>query len=171
MECDACGSHSVTRRDIEGYLLFECQLCGEMFGDDEAIALIDELREGRARGLDDEVIPLVSVLESTQAFRLVHASIGWKEKGEAPSVLFTAVRSDMRDIERLMKSLELANRRTHHRWLVELSLQQTLVFVLRPRFYKPPADITPGEIEQARADLGTVATQLRRDVSLSWWRA
>lgn len=170
MECDSCGSRNVTRTEIEGHLLQECRLCGELFGDDDAIALIEELREGRARGLDDEVIPLVSVLESSHAFRLVHASIGWAEKGEAPSILFAATRS-LKDVEKLLRSIELANRETHLRWLVELTLQQTVVFVLRPRFFKPPREITREEIRWAREDLGRLAQRLRRDMALSWWRA
>jgi len=170
MECDSCGSFNVSRREIEGHLLFECNLCGELSGDDDAVELIDELRLGRARGLDDEVVPLVSVLESTGAFRLVHASIGWKEKGEAPSVIFATTHSKLRAVERLLRSIELANRETRMRWMIELALQQTVVFILRPRFYKPPHEITSGEIEDARRDLGTLGKCLRRDVSLSWWR-
>lgn len=170
MECDSCGSRNVSRREIEGHLLFECHLCGDLSGDDAAILLIDELREGRARGLEDEVIPLVSVLESTRAFKLVHASSGWREKGEAPSILF-AVSGELRHVEKLLRSLEMANRETHFRWLVELTLQQSIVFVLRPRFFKPPREITAGEIDKAREDLGRLARRLRRDVSLSWWRA
>ena len=50
MDCDSCGSRNVSRRDIEGHLLFECNLCGEMSGDDAAVAIIEELRLGRARG-------------------------------------------------------------------------------------------------------------------------
>jgi hypothetical protein len=170
VECDSCGSHNVSRREIEGHLLFECHLCGDLSGDDGAVVLIDELREGRARGLDDEVIPLVSVLESTRAFKLIHASIGWREKGEAPSILFAAS-GGLRDVEKLLRSVEMANRETHFRWLVELTLQQSIVFVLRPRFFKPPLEITADEIRKAREDLGRLARCLRRDVSLSWWKA
>jgi len=170
MDCDACGSRNVTRREIEGHLLYECRLCGDLSGDDAAIALIEELRLGRTRGLDDEVIPLVSVLEGTGKFRLVHASAGWKEKGEAPSVLLSCTRDELRVVERLLRSVELANREMKLRWLVELALQQTLVLILRPRFFKPPTEITGDEIDAARADLRTLAKCLRRDVSLSWWR-
>jgi len=170
MECDSCGSRDVSRRDVEGHLLFECNLCGELSGDDVAIAAIDVLRRGRARGLDDEVIPLIDVLENTGAFRLVHASAGWKEKGEAPAILLACTRDELCSIERLLRSVELANRETRLRWLVELTLQQTVVFILRPRFFKAPTEITAGEIDAARADLGTLARCLRRDVSLSWWR-
>jgi len=169
VECDSCGSRNVTRREIEGHLLFECRLCGDLSGDDAAIELIDEMREGRARGLDDEVIPLVSVLEGTLAFKLVHASIGWREKAEPPSILFTATKG-LSAVEKLLRSIELANRETHFRWLVELTLQQTVVFVLRPRFFKPPRDVTAEEIRHAREDLGRLARRLRRDVALTWWR-
>lgn len=170
MECDSCGSHNVKRREIEGHLLFECDLCGEMSGDDAAVTAIETLRRGRARGLDDEVIPLVEVLEDTGAFRLIHASAGWKEKGEAPSILLASTRDELRGIERLLRSIEMANRETKLRWLVELALQQTVVFILRPRFFKAPTDITPAEIDVARADMAILARCLRRDTSLSWWR-
>jgi len=170
MDCDSCGSRNVTRREIEGHLLFECRLCGELSGDDAAIALIEEMRAGRARGLDDDVIPIVTVLEGTGAFRLVHASAGWKEKGEAPSVLLACTQDRLSVIEQLLRSVELANREMKLRWLVELALQQTVVFILRPRFFKPPKEITGGEIDAAREDLRTLAKCLRRDVSLSWWR-
>ena len=63
MECDVCGSRNVTRKDIEGGLLEECNLCGNLQGDDEAVARVEDLRSGRDRGLDDEVIPLVAALE------------------------------------------------------------------------------------------------------------
>ena len=171
MECDACGSHRVSRREIEGQLLFECDLCGELSGDDAAVERIDDLRAGRARGLDDEVIPLVTVLEGIGAVRIVQASAGWKEKGEAPSVIFSTTRDDLRVIERLLKSIELANRETSVRWLIELALQQSVVFILRPRFFKPSQEITAAEIDSARRDLSTLARCLRRDVGLSWWQS
>ena len=73
MECEDCGSHNVRRRDIEGHLVEECGLCGHLQGDDEAVALIDELRRGRERGLDDVIIPLVNALERAEVFTIVQA--------------------------------------------------------------------------------------------------
>lgn len=55
MECDACGSKNVTRRKVEGWLLEECNLCGNLQGDDDAVARVEELRSGRERGLDDQI--------------------------------------------------------------------------------------------------------------------
>jgi hypothetical protein len=169
MECDVCGSRNVTRRDFEGGLLEECNLCGNLQGDDEAVARVEELRAGRARGLDDEVIPLVTALESTKVFRLVQASAGDPQRNAAPYVFFHLVKNDTSYIERLLRSIELANRKTRLRWLIELSLQKEIVYILRPRFWKSPADITPEDLVVARKDLRVLANRLRRDLQLSWW--
>jgi hypothetical protein len=170
MECDVCGSHNVRRHDVEGHLLEECGLCGNLQGDDEAVALIEELRRGRERGLDDEVIPLVSVLESSGAFRVLKASAGEPEAAEPPHVLLTVIGNDTRPIERLLRSVELSNRETRLRWLIELTLQHEVVYILRARFWKIPSSVTAAEIQTARADLPLLARNLRRHLALSWWR-
>lgn len=170
MECDACGSHNVSRREVEGHLLYECNLCGNLEGDDQTIARIEELREGRARGLDDEVVPLVAALESTGVFRLVQASAGNPRRNESPHVFFSLTKNDTSYIERLLRSLELANRETKLRWLIQLQLQNEIVYILRPRFWRPPSDVAPEDIRVARRDLATLARCLRRDLALSWWR-
>lgn len=164
MECDVCGSRNVARREVEGQLLEECNLCGNLQGDDEAVALIEELRAGRERGLDDEVIPLVSVLESVGVFLIVQAS------GNPPEILFRLRGDDTRYLERLLRSIELANRETKLRWLIELSLQHDIVYILRPRFWQPPRTISAAQIEIAQRDLPVLAQRLRRDLSLSWWQ-
>jgi hypothetical protein len=170
MECEVCGSRNVTRRTIEGHLLEECNLCGNLQGDDVAAGLVEELRRGRERGLDEEVIPLVSILESSGVFEVTHSSAGRSGGGESPHVLFRLTKNDTVWLERLLRSLEMVNRRTRFRWLVELTLQHHLLYILRPRFWKPPPEITPEEITLARADLPLIAAALRRDLSLSWWK-
>jgi hypothetical protein len=170
MECDACGSRNVARRMIEGLLLEECNLCGNLQGDDEAVARVEELRGGRERGLDDRVTPLVGALEASGVFRVMNASAGEPRRNEPPYVFFSLTKNDMGYIERLLRSLEMANRETRLRWLVELSLQHGIVYILRPRFYKSPADIAPEDLAAAQQDLTVLGRCLRRDVGLSWWR-
>jgi hypothetical protein len=160
----------MSRREIEGQWLAECNLCGELQGDEEAIARVVELRTGRERGLDDEVIPLVAALEGTGVFRVVQASAGAPRENLSPSVLFRLTRNDVTCLESLLRSIEHANRDTRLRWLVELSLQHEVVYILRPRFWKPPAHLAPEDIEVARKDLATLAHRLRRDLGLSWWQ-
>jgi hypothetical protein len=74
------------------------------------------------------------------------------------------------DVENLLTSLEMANRSTKRRWVVELSLQRGLLFILRPRFWKAILDISPEDIREAHADLSLLARTIGRDVQLSWWR-
>ena len=71
MECEVCGSTNIARREFDGHVLDECGLCGNLQGDDKSVALVQEMRAGRERGLDDEVIPLVSVLESADVFQVL----------------------------------------------------------------------------------------------------
>ncbi len=79
-------------------------------------------------------------------------------------------RRGLSDVEHLLTSLEMANRSTKRRWVVELSLQRGLLFILRPRFWKAILDITADDILEARADLALLALTIGRDVRLSWWR-
>ncbi len=167
MECDVCGSHNVHRRMIEEHYLEECGLCGNLQGDDEAVALVEELRAGRARGLDDPIIPLVGALEQSGQFHVVQATAS---EEEPPQVLFTVPRGDAAPVERLLRTIEMTNRETKLLWLIELSLQHGLVYILRPRFWKRPRDVARDEIKPALLDLAVIARRLRRDLSLSWWR-
>ena len=169
MECEDCGSHNVRRRDIEGHLVEECGLCGHLQGDDGAVALIEELRRGRERGLDDVITPLVTALERAEVFTIVQAFGGNVAQGEYPSVLFRLPGNDATYVERLLRTIELANRELKHRWLIELSLQHQLVYILRPRFWKSPSEILRSEIEQAQQDVALLARRIRRDIRLSWW--
>lgn len=169
MECDVCGSHNVSRRTIDDVALEECNLCGNLQGDDLAVQRIEEQRAGRERGLDDEVIPLVTALESTHVFRVIQSSAGNPRGNESPHVFFTLSKNDLSYIERLLRSVELANRDTRLRWIIELSLQNEIVYILRPRFWRPPSDISPDDIRAARKDLSTLGQRLRRDLALSWW--
>jgi hypothetical protein len=170
VECEACGSRNVARRRIEGRLLEVCELCGNLQGDDEAVEHVEEIRRCRARGFDDYVLPLVAALERTGVIEVTHASGGNLDTGESPHVFFRLTRGETIHLERLLRSIELSNRETKLRWLIELSLQHSLVYILRPRFWKRPHEITKEEILLARNDLPLLARNLRRDAELSWFR-
>ena len=114
--------------------------------------------------------PAGAAIERAEVFTVVQAFGGNAQRGEFPSVLFRLPGNDATYVERLLRTIEHANRETRLRWLIELSLQHQLVYILRPRFWKPPATITPEEIRDAQTDLSTLAQRLRRDQSLSWWR-
>jgi len=156
-------------RSIEGVDLLECELCGALQGDDAAVALAEERREARERGYDPAVFPLVRALETVPTFHVGGVEAGRPERSEYPFVFLRIDEGGLVHLERLLTSLEMANRETKRRWVVEATLQRGLLFVLRPRFWKLVSQITAEDIEEARADLAVLGRVLARDVRLPWW--
>lgn len=168
--CDECGSSQVDEAEVEGVVVGVCRLCGHLHGDQERVARVRERQEARERGLDPAVFPLVKVLERVPTFVVVAATAGRPARGEYPFVFLRVKEGGLGDVERLLTSLEMANRTTKRRWVVECTLQRGLLFILRPRFWKPVLDIDAADISEARADLPVLAGTLQRDVELGWWQ-
>ena len=169
--CDACGSRRVVPRLVEGVEVGECALCGEMQGPDDVVALALDRREARERGYDPRVYALVRAFERVPTFRVVAADAGRPERAEYPYVFLRLEPGGLPFLERLLTSLEMANRETRRRWVVEAALQRGLLFILRPRFWKPVSAISSEDITEAQADLAVLGRVLARDVELPWWRA
>lgn len=169
--CEECGNSQVAPDLVEGVEVLVCQLCGAVQGDGEEVRAARQRAEARERGYAPEVYPLVLALESVPTFKVATASAGGAKRHEYPFV-FLRVKEPggLTDLERLLTSLEMANRSTRRRWVVELSLQRGLLFILRPRFWKPVQEIDAEDIAESRADLPVLAECIRRDVGLGWWR-
>src|SRR5947207_67265 len=158
--CESCGGHRVVERTIEGLSLGECELCGALHGDDAQVALAEARREARERGYDPVIYPLVEALESVPTFRVVAAEAGRPERSEYPFIFLRLAEGGLVHLERLLTSLEMANRETRRRWVVEATLQRGLLFVLRPRFWKLVSQITAEDIREARSDLAILGRVL-----------
>ena len=169
--CESCGSRRVVERLVEGLTLGECELCGALHGDDARVALAESRRDARERGFDPAIYPLVQALEAVPTFRVVAAEAGRPERSEYPFVFLRLAEGGLVHLERLLTSLEMANRETKRRWVVEATLQRGLLFVLRPRFWKLVSQITREDIVEARSDLDVLGRVLARDVKLAWWNA
>ncbi|MDA1195408.1 MAG: hypothetical protein O2894_09520 [Planctomycetota bacterium] len=156
---------------VHGMDLYRCGLCDHLHGSAEQLAEIDLHDEAEVRGIHPDVYPLVRALEAVPTFQVVATSVGDVETSEFPFVFLRVEEGGLRHIERLLTSLEMANRSTKRRWVVECTLQRGLVFVLRPRFWKPILEIDGTDIREARADFHTLADILTRDVQLGWWHA
>lgn len=167
--CEACGSRRVVPRVVEGVELLVCELCEALHGDDAAIELVELRREARDRGFDPDVYGLVRALERVPTFRVAGAEAGDPVRHEYPFVFLRLEPGGLEHMERLLTSLEMANRETKRRWVVETTLQRGLLFVLRPRFWKRVSEITAEDIREARRDLEILARTLARDVALPWW--
>jgi hypothetical protein len=154
---------------IEDVSVVVCRLCGHLHGDDERVAEAERRREARERGFAPEVYPLVKALEGIATFQVAGASAGRPEVAEYPYVFLRLAPEGLRDLERLLTSLEMANRSTRRRWVIECTLQRGLLFILRPRFWKPVLDVNAKDIAEAREDLPVLARTIERDVRLTWW--
>jgi hypothetical protein len=170
MECDVCGCHDVHRTDVEGFVLEECRLCGNIQGDDEAVARVEELREGRQQGIEDDVYPLVKALRAIPTFRTVSSCGGHVDRREPPHVWFTIEQDTLRYLDRMATSLSMANRLTRCRWVIEATMQRKLTFHLKPNFYRHAADVPASRIAEAIADLVVLARTFKRDRDLAWFR-
>jgi hypothetical protein len=169
--CEACGSRRVVARVVEGVDVGECELCGTLHGEDEVVALAELRREGRERGFDPRVYGLVKALEQVPTFRVAAAEPGDAGRVEYPYVFLRLESAGLFHLERLLTSLEMANRETRRRWVVEAALQRGLLFILRPRFWKRVNEITREDILEAQSDLDVLARVLARDTRLAWWQA
>ena len=171
LACDTCGNRRLDPKTVEGIDLFECALCGALQGDDEAVALAEERLEGRERGFDPTIYPLVKALEAVSTFTVSAADPGRADRTEYPYVFIRLAADGLAHLEHLLTSLEMANRETKRRWVVEAALQRGLLFILRPRFWKPAAAITREDILDSQSDLEVLGRVLHRDVNLAWWQA
>ncbi|MDJ0520554.1 MAG: hypothetical protein QNJ90_00615 [Planctomycetota bacterium] len=169
--CEECGSHQLEIAVLEGVELERCGLCDHLQGNPQAIARLDERREAEELGYSPIVYPLVKALELVPTFHVTAASPGRVETNEFPFVFLRVAQDGLRDVERLLTSLEMANQSTRRRWVVECTLQRGLLFILRPRFWKPILEIDNNDIREARYDFKILADILSRDVKLSWWRS
>ena len=167
--CESCGSRRLGPKVVEGVDLEACELCGALHGDDAAVALAEERTEGRERGFDPAIYPLVRALEQVPTFKVSQGEPGCAERSEYPYVFLRLERGGLIHLERLLTSLEMANRETRRRWVVEAALQRGLLFILRPRFWKRVAEITPEDIRESQLDLEVLARLLKRDTLLPWW--
>ena len=169
--CEECGSHQVERAIVKGVEVDRCGLCDHVQGDPSAVALVAERIEADERGFSPLVYSLVKALELVPTFEVTGASPGRVQTSEFPFVFLRVARGGMQDVERLLTSLEMANQTTRRRWVVECTLQRGLLFVLRPRFWKPVLEIDERDIREAREDFKLLAEILARDIKLSWWTA
>ena len=169
--CDECGGNAWAALREEGHEVLECTLCGALSGDDQAVTEILLARQARERGLEPVVFPLVRVLEKVPRLRIVRASPGSPERRIWPVVfLSTEGEKGLRAIERLAKSLALHSRDLRLHWFLEVEFQERLLFLLQPRLFQAPAQVSDRDVLDAQADLRTLARLLDMDMKLHWWQ-
>lgn len=168
--CESCGSHQVMAARVHGFEVDQCDLCGHVQGDEEQVSQLAKHREAQARGVDPEIYALVEAIEQVPTFRVDQASAGRAKTSEYPFLFLRVLPGGLPHLERLLTSIEMANHSTRRRWVIECALQHGLLFILRPRFWKPVLEIHPTDVREARDDLPILARAIQRDVQLGWWK-
>ena len=171
--CEECGGHDLRRLPGTGGAVFECGLCGALSGDDAAVSRVRDAREAAARGMDSALYELVKALEGIRGVRVVRADGGSATDGALP-VVFVAVphtAEGISDLERIAQSIVLARPRLQFPWMLEVDVQQRLLFLLSPRLPADGQRSRADDVKRAQQDLVTLAHALRRDRSLAWWSA
>jgi len=159
-------------RTVRGELIHECQFCCALEGGAAAVNEVYVEREAVRRGMDPSVFALVQVMEKIRGLKVREAGAGSGPDRIPPYIHFHVEEKPgiLREIERILQSLEMSHRLTHRVWAIEAHHRNgELRFALRPRFMKPVQDLDPEEIREAQEDLRLLAERLDRDMALSWW--
>ncbi len=171
LECEECGSFQVEQTTLEGVLVLECGLCGNLQGDDESISHVELVREAREKGVDPSVYPLVRVLDRMPGFRVVRSESGDDRRMVWPFVQLAISTGALASLENLVKSLALSGEGQLLHWVVEVEYQSFLAATLKPRFHRSVSNIGQNEVRVAQADLQQLHKNLTRDMRLSWWHS
>ncbi|MDP6929921.1 MAG: hypothetical protein QF412_09500 [Planctomycetota bacterium] len=170
-ECDECGSSNVSAVSIEGMAIWQCGLCDAIAGDDAAVARVLLIREAQERGIHVAAYPLVVALDRIEGFKVVACGAGDPEQISWPFVQMSlSGPSALVGLENLTKSLALSAHEGGVHWVVEVEIQTSMLFTLKPRFHRDMKRISSQEVLAVRKDLERLGANLERDMALSWWR-
>jgi hypothetical protein len=160
----------LTSKQFYGLRVEECGLCAHLQGDDRVVAQVLELRRAEELGISPELHRLLQCLDSIDGLAVDHTLSQAAGMESPPALFFSLRRKPLAVLDRLARSLTLAQRSTGVLWVVEISHQGQLVFVLRPRVFPLPETAGgPQGRKDWQQDLGHLAKALGRDLQLPWW--
>lgn len=153
MACENCGSNNVTEKEIEGYLVAECQVCGHMHGDRTGIDKINDVREAREKSIDPMVYSLYKTMDNIPTFKMQFATPGYPQERMHPYLSFRLSQDSLKQLETFVEAVVAATKQTKIHWIVEASFQKELIFTLKPNFHHDPYNISAEQISLAQKDL------------------
>ena len=153
MVCENCGSHNIKEKAIEAHRVIECQVCGYLHGDQDAIQKIKELKEAKDLSIDPVIYPLYKTINSVPTFHIEYSCSGYPHEKVPPYISINVSQGNLKHLEKLAEALVEANKKTKIHWMLEASFQRKLVFILKPNFYHDPYKISAEQITLAQKDL------------------
>ena len=166
MICENCGSKNVRENVIQGYRVDECQVCGHLHGNADAIKKITEIREARETSVDPLIYPLYKIINSIGKIEQIqYACPGYPQEKVPPYISFYMGEAGSENLETLAASLIDANKRTQVHWILEVTFQRRLTFVLKPNFHHDPYYISVEQISLAQKDIAVLAQCIQEKLS------
>ena len=160
MICSNCGSSNIKDKIIEGYDVKECQVCDFLYGNGEFIKKIEEIREARVEGIDPLIYPLHKLLNKMSDLKIEYSCPGYSKEKIPPYVSFVPVNNRLGCLKEITKALTEINKKTKKHWIVEVTYQKQLVYILKPEFHSDAYNITIEQICDAQKDIKVLTEEL-----------
>lgn len=165
MVCENCGNSNLKNVTIEGHGVTECQVCGFLHGDADAIKSIKEIRDAKEKSIDPSIYPLYTSLSSLGSCKVQYACEGFPQDKVPPYVSFHILEGGYKHLEKITEALLFANKATKAHWVIEANYQKQLTFTLKPDFHNDPYHISTEQISIAQKDLEVLGQQLSEKIS------
>jgi hypothetical protein len=167
-DCLLCGNHAVMTSIVDGEIIKECEVCGDLKGKPEVIELMELQREAEGLGVSMHTFPLAQFVDSLPGVKLQGDSGGEPTKGQLPFIAFELTDHRTGQLDNIGQGLRLLRGELECEWKIEFTFEYELGFELRPR---SNADKAKTEmIEAARRDLIHIWRKLQAFKGLGWWK-
>lgn len=165
--CPACGNHAVATAHVEGEIVKECEICGNVEGPPDTVELIQLQRESDGLGVSKHSYPLAQFVDALPGVKLQGDSGGDREAGRMPFIAFELTDHRTWQLENIGQGLRLLRGELEREWSIEFTFEYELGFELRPRTVGP---VTESDVISARRDLILIWRRMQGYKGLGWWK-
>lgn len=166
MNCKSCGSSKIKDTVIESQRVQECEVCGHLHGNAEVLNKITESKKAKEQGIDSTIYPLYALLQKIAGFKIEFTCPGYPQEKVPPYVSFSIAEGKSKSLEQLTQVLVQANKKTKVYWMVEVTFQKQLLYILKPNFHHDPYNISVEQISMAQKDIETLVKEIGDKIRL-----
>jgi len=166
MNCKSCGNSNVVENIIEGYSVKECQVCGDLHGSADILKKIDEIKKAKEMGIDPIIYPLHSLLQKIPNLKIEYSCPGFPKEKIAPYISFSFADAKLDSLQKLAEALIQANKNTKVHWMIEVTFQKQLLYIIKPNFHHDPYHISVEQISISQKDIEVLAKEIEDKFSI-----
>ncbi|MCA8916710.1 MAG: hypothetical protein KDB90_15060 [Planctomycetes bacterium] len=167
-DCVVCGNHAVETTLVDGEIVKECEVCGNLSGSPEVVELMELQREAEGLGVSIYSFPLAQFIDGLPGVKLQGDSGGERSAGRLPFIAFELIDHRSYQLENIGQSLRLLRGELECEWKIEFTFEYELGFELRPRGKKEQP--LEQQVEAARRDMIKIWRRLQSFKGLAWWK-